>query len=322
MGELRWGLIGCGDIARKRVAPALRDAPGSRLSAVSRRRPELAEEFARQFGAEKTYADWRDLLADPELDAVYVATPVSQHEEQTVAAAEAGKHALCEKPMALDVAACDRMIAAARANDVRLGVAYYRRFYPVRRRIAELIAGGALGKPVLAQINAFERFDRKPDEPRSWLLDRAQSGGGPMMDFGSHRIEVLLSLFGEPRAVSGWSANLLFRDRDVEDTAGALLTFADGVRAQLAVTHAAAEPRDTLDVYLTAGSLHVGSLNAGDLRIRDSGGERLESLPPHPNLHQPLVEDFIAAVREGRDPQVSGAAGRETQRVLTEIYAT
>ena len=214
------------------------------------------------------------------------------------------------------------MIAAAGANGVRLGVAYYRRFYPVRRRIAELIAGGTLGKPVVAQINAFERFDRKPGEPRSWLLDRAQAGGGPMMDFGSHRVELLLSLFGSPLTVSGWRGNVLFEDRDVEDTAGAVLSFAGGVTAQLTVTHAAAEPLDTLDVYLTEGSLRVPNLNEGELWIRDADGERLESLPPHPNLHQPLVEDFVAAVREGRAPEVSGADGRDAQSVLARIYAT
>ncbi len=318
---LRWGLIGCGDIARKRVAPALRDATGSRLAAVSRRQAELAAAFAEEFGAERTYPDWHELVADPEIDAVYVATPVAQHAEQTIAAAEAGKHVLCEKPMALDVAACDRMIEAARANDVRLGVAYYRRFYPVRRRIAELLAGGALGKPVTAQINAFERFDRRPGEPRSWLLDRAQSGGGPMMDFGSHRVEVLLSLFGAPLAVRGWRANVLFDDRDVEDTAGALLSFAGGVSAQLTVSHAAAEAQDTFEVYLTEGSLHVAALNQGVLVVRDKDGERSESLPPHANFHQPLVEDFLAAVRESREPEVSGSDGRDTQRVLAQIYS-
>jgi predicted dehydrogenase len=322
MGELCWGLIGCGDIARKRVAPALRDAAGSRLLAVNRRRTNLAAEFAREFGAARTHADWRDLIADPEINAVYVATPVVQHAEQTIAAAEAGKHVLCEKPMALDIDSCDRMIEAARANNVRLSVAYYRRFYPVRRRIAELIAGGTLGKPVVAQINAFERYDRTADDPEPWRLNPAQSGGGPMMDFGSHRIEIFLSLLGEPRDVRGWSGNVLFDDRDVEDTAGALLTFGGGVRAQLTVSHAAAEAQDTLDVYLTEGSLHVPTLNQGELRIRDAAGERWESLPPHSNIHQPLVEDFIAAVRDGREPEVTGADGRETQRVLAQIYAS
>ena len=102
--------------------------------AVARAHAAQAEAFAAEFGAATSYADWRDMIVDPAVDAVYVATPVHLHAEQTIAAAEAGKHVLCEKPMALDVAECDRMIAACRAHGVRLGIAYYRHFYPVVRR--------------------------------------------------------------------------------------------------------------------------------------------------------------------------------------------
>jgi len=93
-----------------------------------------------------------------------------------------------------------------------------------------------------------------------------------------------------------------------------------GARAQLAVTHAAAEPQDTLDIFGTNGSLHVGSLNRGDLRIVGPFGDRLENHPPHANLHQPLVEDYILALRKMREPAVTGATGREVQRLLDEIY--
>src|SRR6266496_1702739 len=131
MKKLRWGLIGCGDIAQKRIAPALRDLSSSEFVGVSRAKSELAESFAKQFGVRKWYSDWRELIADSEIDTIYIATPVQLHASQTVAAAEAGRHVLCEKPMALNVAQCDRMIAACRANNVKLGIAYYRRFYPV-----------------------------------------------------------------------------------------------------------------------------------------------------------------------------------------------
>ena len=141
MGVVRWGLIGAGDIARKRIAPALRDLPNCEFVSVSRSRSELAEEFANEFGARKWFADWRELVSDPEIDAVYIATPVYLHAEQTIAAADAGKHVLCEKPMALSVKECDEMIAACRSNDVKLGIAYYRRFYPVIKRVKEIIAG-------------------------------------------------------------------------------------------------------------------------------------------------------------------------------------
>jgi predicted dehydrogenase len=162
VNRIRWGLVGAGDIAVKRVAPALATAENSELVAVSRRQAERAEEFARSFGAQRWYATWEELVRDDGIDAVYVATPVHLHAPIAVAAAEAGKHVLCEKPMALDLAECDRMIAAADASGVRLGIAYYRHFYPVIARIRELLASGAIGAPVVAQINAFEHFDPAP----------------------------------------------------------------------------------------------------------------------------------------------------------------
>jgi predicted dehydrogenase len=318
---LRWGLVGCGDIAARRVAAALRDAPGSALVAVARARAELAEDFARTHGARRWHAEWRDLLRDPEVDAVYLATPVRLHAEQAVAAAEAGKHVLCEKPMALDVASCERMVAAARAHGVRLGVAYYRHHYPLVARLRDLVASGALGRPVLATVEVFERFDRAPGEARAWLLRRAESGGGPMMDFGCHRVEVLLDVLGGVASARGFTSNVLCRDRDVEDTCVAHLVFASGATAVLSVSHAALEARDALSIYGTAGSAHVPALNQPHLRIVDGDGTRQEEHPAPANLHQPLVEDFVAAVRAGREPAVTGATGLEVSRVLQAVYA-
>ncbi len=315
---LRWGLVGCGDIVRKRVAAALREALDSELVSVSRGDASGLEACGKQVGASKTFADWREQGADADIDAVYVATPVDQHAAQTIAAAEAGKHVLCEKPMALDTAECDRMIEACRANNVRLGVAYYRRFYPTIGRISQLLADGLIGKVVLAEIRAFERYD-PPGEEIPWRLDPARSGGGPLMDFGSHRLEVFLNLLGPLEVADSELSNLHF-DRQVEDTALLRLRFESGARGLLTVSHAPTEPQDTLDLYGTKGSLHVGALNAGDLRIVTAAGERRESLPPHPNLHQPLVEDFVDAVRAGRDPVVDGAVGREVQRLLEDAY--
>jgi predicted dehydrogenase len=318
---VRWGLIGCGDIAARRVAAALRDSPHSAFVAVARRRAVLSESFAREHGARRAHADWLDLVRDDEVDAVYVATPVHLHAEQAIAAADAGKHVLCEKPMALTVEECQRMIAAAERNRVRLGVAYYRHHYPVVARLRELLASAEIGRPVLCRVDVFEPFNPAAGGERSWLLDRAQAGGGPMMDFGCHRIEVLLDLFGPLQEASGFLANVRYRDRDVEDTCVAHLGFRGGAQAILAVTHAAGERRDTFDVYGSAGSVQVPALNDGILRIVGGPSTREERHPPHPNLHQPLVEDFVAAVREGRRPAVDGGVGLEVSRVLAAIYA-
>jgi predicted dehydrogenase len=319
--EVGWGLIGCGDIAGKRVAAALRDTPGSALVAVARARAALAADFAREHRARRWYADWREVIRDPEVSAVYVATPVRLHVEHAVAAAEAGKHVLCEKPMALDVAECERMRAAARAHGVRLGIAYYRHHYPIVGRLRALVASGEIGAPVLASVQAFEHFDPGPDHPRAWLLRRSESGGGPMMDFGCHRIEVLLDVLGPVAAIDGFPTNAHLARREVEDTCVARLGFRSGAQAVLAVSHATRESRDSIEIFGTAGSAHVPVLNQGRLRIVTPEGAREEDHPAPANLHQPLVADFVHAVHANRPPVVTGEIGQEVSRVLAEIYA-
>lgn len=319
MAKVRWGLIGCGDISRRRVAPALRDSALCELVAVSRAKTELAESFAKEFGARRWVSDWHDLLMDYEIDAIYIATPVHLHAEQVIAAAERGKHVLCEKPMALNVAECDRMIDACRENDVKLGVAYYRHFYPVVRRVKELIDSGDLGVPVVVQMNAFEWFDPDPSAARSWLLKKDLSGGGPMFDFGCHRIEVLLDLLGDISNIKSTLANTFF-NREVEDTATAMFQFERGTCGTLTVTHAAREPQDTLDLFFTNGSIHIHVLNEGTMRVLTKNGERIETHPNHPNIHQPLIEDFATAVLERRDPIVTGEVGRSVALIEEKIY--
>jgi predicted dehydrogenase len=319
MEKLRWGLIGCGDISRKRVAPALRDLAECELVSVNRARAELAQQFVEEFGAKRWHSDWRELIADDEVDAVYIATPVYLHAEQTIAAAEAGKPVLCEKPMAMNIAECDRMIAACEANGVKLCVAYYRHFYPVIQRAKEIIASGEIGQPVIAQINAFERFNPQLGEARYWFVNKEQAGGGPMMDFGCHRIEVLMNIFGPIRSTTSVVGNVLF-EREVEDTAIATFAFEAGLRATLTVTHAAFESQDTLDIFGSEGSVHIPILNRGQMLVRTAKGEREEAHPPPANIHQPLIEDFTCAVLDDRAPKVGGDIGREVARIEEEVY--
>jgi predicted dehydrogenase len=320
MGTLKWGIIGSGDIVRKRVAPAIRDLPGSEAIAVSRAQADLLEPFAREFGIPRWYADWRDLLRDDQVEAVYVATPVYLHAEQTIAAAEAGKHVLCEKPMGMDVAECDRMIEACRTSGVRLGIAYYRRFYPVVEAVRSILASGEIGTPVIAQINAFERFDPPPDHPRHWLVQRDKSGGGPMFDFGCHRIELLMNILGEISETKGMLARVAL-DRIVEDTAVALLRMQQGALGSITVTHAAFHAADTLDIYGTDGSIRIPSLNEGSKMVRSGSGERTERHPGPPNSHLPLIADFERAVAEHREPAASAAIGRAVNVVEAAIYS-
>jgi predicted dehydrogenase len=320
MKRLRWALIGAGDIARKRVAPALRDLANCELVSISRSKTDLAQSFANEFGARKWCSDWREQIVDHEIDAVYVATPVYLHAHQTIAAAASGRHVLCEKPMALTVAECDEMIAACQKNDVKLGIAYYRHFYPAIERAKQIIASGEIGRVVIGQINAFENFDPAAEDPRHWLVEKDKSGGGPMIDFGCHRIEVLMNLFGPVRRIRSLvSSDML--GHEVEDTATALLQFQSGICASLTVTHAAIERQDTLDIFGTRGSIRISALNAGNMVIRSGNQERNELYPPAANFHAPLIADFTDAVLNDREPAVTGETGRRISQLIERIYS-
>jgi predicted dehydrogenase len=319
MEKLRWGLIGCGDISRQRIAPALKAIEQCELQAVARANHALAESFALEFGAKRWYKNWQDLITDKEIDAVYVATPVYLHAEQYIAAARAGKHVLCEKPMALNAKDCDAMIETCKQHGVILGIAYYRRFYPVIARVKDIVLSGEIGEPVIADVHAFERFDRKPGEPRYWLLKKELSGGGPMMDFGCHRIEALQNLFGGVEEIQSQLFNVHFK-REVEDTAYVSLLFENRTHAVIRASHAAYEARDTLDIFGTKGAIHVPVLNNGTLVVSTEKGERTEHHPAHRNVHQPLIEDFTNAVLEKRNPAVDGLVGKEVHLIIDKIY--
>ena len=140
-----------------------------------------------------------------------------------------------------------------------------------------------------------------------------------MFDFGCHRIEVLLNIFGAINSVRALTANVLF-DRDTEDTATALFRFAEGACGVLSVSHAAMEPRDSLNIFGSLGSIRVSILNEGKVRVIGKSGERYESHAPAANLHTPLIENFVDAATGIREPAVSGEVGRAVAMIEEEIY--
>jgi predicted dehydrogenase len=319
--QVRWGIIGCGDIVRKRVAAAIRDEPRSRLLAACRRDEGQLRNFCQAFSVERAYTRAADLLADPDIDAVYIATPVHLHLPQTLAAARAGKHVLVEKPMARSVAECDQMIAACRARGVRLEVAYYRRFYPMVRRIKELAAAEEIGQPLAVHAVTSTQFALKPGDEGYWRVIRDEGGGGALMDIGSHRLDLFLDLFGDVRDVKAQTDTLL-GSYEAEDFATVLLRFQCGVHGTLQCIFGMDWVADDFIVLGTRGRLVASPLN-GDRLLVDRGQERrVESHPPPANLHGPLVADFVSAICEGRDPLVTGEEGRRTNEIMERAYTS
>jgi 1,5-anhydro-D-fructose reductase (1,5-anhydro-D-mannitol-forming) len=288
MSKLHWVLAGIGDIARKRVIPAIQSEPRSTLYGFITRDPAKALEFP---GA-KSWATVEEAVADPAVDAVYIALPVALHAKAAITALRAGKHVLCEKPMAIDFAHAQQMVAEARASGRFLGVSYYRRLYPKLIRAKQLIAAGAIGRPLLAEANCHSWLDTAG---RDWLRDPALAGGGPLYDTASHRIDAMNFLFGKVERACGLLSNAVHR-MGVEDSATVLMQQPGGVHCVIDVRWNSRLPRDQFRIIGEDGEINLDPLNNPALRVTTREESRTENLPPHANLHYPVVENFVDAV--------------------------
>jgi 1,5-anhydro-D-fructose reductase (1,5-anhydro-D-mannitol-forming) len=291
---MNWIVVGIGDISTRRVIPAIQAEPRSRLHGLVTRDLAKAAPFRVQ-----AWTSLDEALSDSAVNAVYIATPVFLHAPQTIASLRAGKHVLCEKPMAMNEVEARTMLEAANNSGKTLGVAYYRRTYPKVKRAKELLDAGAIGKPVLAELTCHAWFDGSG--PRTWLVDPAKAGGGPLFDIASHRIDVLNFFFGQPQRVSDHLSNVVHHYA-VEDNATVMIDYAGGVRGIVDVRWHSRVTRDECRIRGTDGEMDLSPLNGPDLTY--PGGR--ESLPPHSNLHYPMIENFVGAVLEGTPLLASG----------------
>jgi predicted dehydrogenase len=290
---IHWLLIGIGDIARKRVIPAILADPRSVLTGFVTRDARKAEAYP---GTRAWPTLEAALASDQQIDAVYIASPVVFHASQAIAALRAGKHVLCEKPVAMNYAEAASIVEAARASGKLFGVAYYRRLYPKLIRAKELIAAGAIGRPLFAEGIYHGWLE---SEERGWLRDPALAGGGPLYDVASHRIDAMNFLFGKPERATGLRSNAL-HDLKVEDSATVLIGYAGGVHAVVDARWNSRIARDEFRIIGIEGALDLTPLNGPDLRIEALRGPSItEHLPTAANTHLPAIENFVAAILDG-----------------------
>jgi 1,5-anhydro-D-fructose reductase (1,5-anhydro-D-mannitol-forming) len=294
---LNWIVIGIGDISIRRVIPAIQAEPRSRLYGLVTRDPAKAVPYNTQ-----AWTTLDEALSDPAVQAVYVSTPVFLHAPQTIQSLRAGKHVLCEKPMAMNEAEARLMVQTAEETGRTFGVAYYRRMYPKVQRAKQLLAAGAIGQPVLAELTCHGWFDEN-ESHRNWLIDPAQAGGGPLYDVASHRIDVLNFLFGQPGRVTGQLLNAVHHYA-VEDNATVMIEYPGGERGIVDVRWHSKVARDECRIRGTDGEMELSPLNGPELIY--PGGR--ENLPPHANLHYPMIENFVDAVLGEAGLVASGAS--------------
>jgi predicted dehydrogenase len=300
---LKWIVIGVGDITIRRVIPAIHAEPRSVLYGIVTRDAAKAAPYG-----VRTWESLGEALTDPAVDAVYVATPVFLHAPQTIQSLRAGKHVICEKPMAMSEPEARSMVQAAEQSGRIFGVAYYRRCYPKVQRAKQLLQEGAIGKPVVAELTNHMWFDGSGS--RSWLVDPAKAGGGPLFDIASHRIDVLNFWFGKPLRVTAQRSNVVHH-YPVEDNATVLIEYEHGVRGIVDVRWHSKVIRDECRIRGTEGEIEMAPLNGPDLTW--PGGR--EDLPAHSNLHYPMIENFVDAVEDEKELQASGATSYWTDWV-------
>jgi len=311
---LNWLVIGIGDITRKRVLPAILAEPRSHLYALLTRDPRKAEAYPGAIA----YTNLDEALSDAAVDAVYVASPVALHADQTIASLTAGKDVLCEKPVALNLAQAESMAEAACESGRVCGIAYYRRLYPKLIRARQLVGEGAIGQPVLVEAN-YHGWLESPD--RGWLKDPALAGGGPLYDVGSHRIDACNFLFGKPLRATGLLSNAL-HELAVEDSATTLIEYAGGIHAVVDVRWNSRIQRDQFRIIGSEGEINLDPLNGPALRMLQSDGKLVEEqLPAHANVHYPAVENFVSAVLDGKPPACPIAEAIWTDWVTQQVVA-
>jgi 1,5-anhydro-D-fructose reductase (1,5-anhydro-D-mannitol-forming) len=328
---LRWGIIGCGDVCENKSGPALYKARGSELTLVMRRSADKAADFARRHGVARFTTSAEEVIEDPAVDIVYVATPPGDHERYALLVAAANKPCYVEKPMARSGAECRRMIEAFERAKQPLFVAYYRRALPRFAKVRELLEEQALGR--LLAVSHVYQGRKNPKQgsgaaPAGWREAVAQSGGGLFLDLGSHVVDVLDHLLGPLLDVNGQAARRSdppgSRQGLVEDTVVMSFRTASGVLGTARYQFHTAGSVDRLELVGTLGTLALSVFGREPLELTIGDTRQLIEVEQPEHVHQPLVQTIVDQLAgRGRCPSTGQSAERASlvmDRVLDAYY--
>jgi predicted dehydrogenase len=315
---INWGMIGCGDVTELKSGPAFSKVPNSRLLAVMSRNPERAADYARRHQIDKWYADAAELIADPEVNAIYIATPPDSHEELTLAAIQAGKPVYVEKPMALDAAECQNMQEAASAAGVKLTVAHYRRQQPVFKRIKEMLDEKVIGeiRYVNLEFHAPLLSLEALQEPKTkWRVDPEISGGGLFHDLAPHQIDLMLYFFGHVDQAAGVSANQT-APYAADDIVSGVIRFSNLVIFNGNWCFSAAEQKDRCEIVGTNGSITFSVFGTPAIELLQEGHKAIIQFEPLQHVQQPMIEETVRYFLNEVPNPCPASAGVAVMRVI------
>lgn len=319
---IRWGIIGCGDVTEIKSGPAFNRVEGSTLAAVMRRDGDKARDYAQRHGVPRWYDDAAALIADPDVNAIYVATPPSTHKPYALMAIAAGKPVYVEKPMAREHAECLAMLHAGQGAGVPVFVAYYRRCLPRFRTVRELLFDRhAIGTPRLVNIVLHEPHHPRYHNPAElpWRVQPALSGGGIFMDLACHTLDLLDWLFGPIVAAGGHASNQLGA-YPAEDNVAMSFAFGNGMLGTGAWNFASCTHEDRVEIVGDAGRIVFATFGDGPICVEHAQGKQEYTVANPPHIQQPLVETIVAELlgQKGACPSTAETAAR-TAWVMDQV---
>lgn len=297
MKHIKWGFIGCGEVTEKKSGPAFNEINGSQIVAVMSRSEKKARSYAERHNIPKWYTDPQELLDDPDVNAVYIATPPSSHATFAIMAMNAGKPVYVEKPLAADYDDCARINHVSEQTGVPCFVAYYRRYLPYFTRVKEMIDNGVIGKVINVQIRFScppRDLDNSAADKLPWRLQPDIAGGGYFYDLAPHQLDILQEMFGVITEANGMCANRggLYK---AEDSVSACFKFQNGLPGSGSwcfVGHESAK-EDRIEVIGDRGMISFSVFNYDPIQIITSEGSMEITVPNPPYVQLPLIRAVV-----------------------------
>lgn len=297
MKQINWGFIGCGEVTEKKSGPAFNEVEGSQVVAVMSRSENKARSYAERHHVRKWYTDASELIEDPDVNAVYIATPPSSHATFAIMAMRGGKPCYIEKPLAASYNDCIRINRISEQTGVPCFVAYYRRYLPYFQKVKEIIESGTIGNVVNVQVRFSvppRDLDFQSGKEMPWRLQPDIAGGGYFYDLAPHQIDLLQNLFGVITRAHGYPANRAHLYQ-AEDTLSACFFFESGIPGSGSwcfVGHESAK-EDCIEVIGEKGSLSFSVFTYQPIEVITSEGKNLITVPNPPYVQLPLIKSVI-----------------------------
>jgi len=320
MKIIRWGIIGCGDVTEIKSGPALQKAENSELVAVMRRSTDKAKDYAHRHNVPRWYDDARELINDPEVDVIYIATPPETHKNYTIEAALAGKPVYVEKPMARSFDECQQMIKACKDNQVPLFVAFYRRSLPKFLQVKKLLDSGAIGQVRSVLVRLFIPTLRDDYLPGNlpWRVIPEIAGGGLFFDLASHTLDILDFFLGPITSAQGFSFNQL-GFYAAEDIVSASFEFDSGVLGNGMWCFSSDRNEDLIEICGEKGKIVIPTFSSAPVQLCTDNQEKSWDIT-HPNhIQQPHIQSIVNELNGNGMCPCHGEDGARTAWVMDRI---